>query len=637
MRFTAILMLAAISAAAFAESGDPQLKTDHPWYPGELSCSTFERLFATEAEAYTRATGRKVDNDEDKALAAWYWRNTHYWHGTSATCGYFKDLKDGSWVREYWSGLFAYGFGLCGTTHSQWCGEMEKLLGHGRSRVAGVAGHNSFEVFLTGGAYGEGKWVLLDHDISTVIFAADGSRLISIPEIQADMANLTNPNFKPERQRGWRIGGLYDSDPQAYKTYGVAEYGSGYYGPPPLVHLRAGECLRRYVKPGVETGKTFVYWGINAKQGIPGPARTETWVNQPEKMYNSKTSSGGAAGQARYGNAVYTYKPDFTSGAYKEGAIEEGADHVTFEFYTPYVIGSTPAPGGDWAVYESGGKNGLVLNGKLSGPVKVSVDQGGTWSDAGTAADGMDLTDFVKGKQQYWIRFGAAPKDLADSGLTLRTNCQCNAAIVPRLKNGGSKVTFLATGQAIVSAGPTKAQAEAHVVDGKIGTNTVTLELATPHKEKAVHIYAAAHVSCSCPPNPDVKYQIEYSTDGGKEWKPAVKDWQIVRHTPEPADFWSQTNVFGDATLDGATGATGPVRVRFKNDGGKPYQKVEAHLVYEIAKHGATDVTFAWKENNGETKTATHAYPAAAGKEDTSWTVPTGQNVETVWVEYSAK
>jgi hypothetical protein len=54
--------------------------------------------------------------------------------------------------------MFAHGFGLCGTTHSQWVAEMNALLGHNRARGVGVQGHNSFEAFLTGGPYGDGRW-----------------------------------------------------------------------------------------------------------------------------------------------------------------------------------------------------------------------------------------------------------------------------------------------------------------------------------------------------------------------------------------------------------------------------------------------------------------------------------------------
>src|SRR5438094_7345068 len=84
--------------------GDPQIKTDHPWYPGELSCSTFERLFKTEAEAYTRATGKTVESDEDKVLAAWYWRNLHYAHADDGVGDYWdKGFTKGgdSRSREY--------------------------------------------------------------------------------------------------------------------------------------------------------------------------------------------------------------------------------------------------------------------------------------------------------------------------------------------------------------------------------------------------------------------------------------------------------------------------------------------------------------------------------------------------------
>src|SRR4051794_21073894 len=84
--FCAIAISAAAASiiplrTASAASGDPQLKTDDLYYPGELACSSFDRLFKTEADVYKRATGKDVKTDEDKALAAWYWRNTHFAHG----------------------------------------------------------------------------------------------------------------------------------------------------------------------------------------------------------------------------------------------------------------------------------------------------------------------------------------------------------------------------------------------------------------------------------------------------------------------------------------------------------------------------------------------------------------------------
>src|SRR5438128_8848341 len=153
-----MLLLPIMAVSVRADVGDPQVRTDHPWYPGELACSTFARLAETQAELYRRVTGSRPETDEQKALAAWLWRGTHYWHGEEGAEDLWgKGFTGGGDLRtrEYWTGLFAHGFGLCGTTHAQWVAEMEALLGHSRGRAVGVDGHNSFEVFLTGGPYGK--------------------------------------------------------------------------------------------------------------------------------------------------------------------------------------------------------------------------------------------------------------------------------------------------------------------------------------------------------------------------------------------------------------------------------------------------------------------------------------------------
>ena len=60
-----------------------------------------------------------------------------------------------------------------------------------------------------------------------------------------------------------------------------------------------------------------------------------------------------------------------------------------------------------------------------------------------------------------------------------------NPAVLPRLKDGGTKVTFEASGQAVLSAGPNLPQAQAHLVEGAFGTPAVTLELRSPRGEPA--------------------------------------------------------------------------------------------------------------------------------------------------------
>jgi hypothetical protein len=631
-----IILLTATAGLARAGVGDPQIQTDHPWYPGELACSTFERLFATEAALYERVVGVRPKTDEQKVLAAWLWRNTHYSHaedgaedlwGQGFTRG--GDLR----AREYWTGLFAQGFGLCGTTHSQWVAEMEALLGHNRGRTVGVSGHNSFEVFLTGGPYGDGKWVLLDHDVSTVIFNRDGTALLSIAEVQRDWKRLTDRRYLPTKQHGWLVCGLHPDDGGVYQSYASAEYLAGYSGPPPVVHLRRGETFRRYLQPGLDDGKTFGFWGVNYRTGgIPGPERSHTWVNQPEKMHGSQDGTGYKPGQARYGNAVYIYKPDFRSADYREGVLSEDDRQVVFEFYTPYIIGATPPNEKPWGIYDAGGRNGLVLRGKVSCAVSLSTDQGATWQECGPFRDGMDLTDRVKGRRQYFLRLSAGAKDLADSGLTMTTVCQANPAVMPRLKDGGTTVDFLASGRAVVSAGPNLAQGQRHVVEGKVGTPAVTLELATPRKERALAVYAAAHVFSGNPPRPDIKYQIDVSTDGGKTWQPAVKDWTISRRGHEPKDFWSQSFCWGSAELGDRDVSS--VRVRFRNSGGRSYARCEAHLVYRTAGRDATKVRFAWTDDAGAHQAA-HTFAAVEPdvKNVATWKLATGRNAQTRWVE----
>lgn len=82
-------------------------------------------------------------------------------------------------------------------------------------------------------------------------------------------------------------------------------------------------------------------------------------------------------------------------------------------------------------------------------------------------------------------------------------------------------------------------------------------------------------------------------------------------------------------------GTTGPVRVRFRNDGGKVYLRCEAHLTYRAAGSEATVVTFAWSDDAGEHRDS-HRFAASAGPggEPATWDIPTGRGVRTRWVEF---
>jgi hypothetical protein len=621
------------AANVFAGVGDPQVRTDHPWYPGELACSNFERLFATQAEVYRRVVGVEPKTDQEKSLASWLWRNTHFWHGEEGAQDLWgRGFTSGGDLatREYWTGLFAHGFGLCGTTHAQWVAELNALLGNNRARAVGTAGHVSFEALLQGGPYGDGKWAMLDHDLSTVIFDPKGESLLSIAEIARDYRRLTDRRHAPERQHGWLVCGLHPGDGGVYAERTTALYLSGYSGPPPIVHLRRGESMRRYLEPGLDDGKTFVFWGRNYNtQGVPGPERSRTWVNQPDKMRGSREGTSHRDGQARFANAVYTYEPDFRSGDYREGVIEESGERVVFEFYAPYIIAATPPNDKPWGIYDPGCRNGLVVEGRGGCGVFLSTDQGASWSDCGRLDGRLDLTDLAKGRRQYWLRLDAGAMKLADAALRITTVCQANASIIPRLTDGGCEVVFASSGQAILSAGPNLPQAQPHVVQGGFGTPNVTLEIASPRGEPATALYAAAHVLSSNPPDPAVEYFIDCSTDGGKSWKPILRDWKITRRGDEPKDFWSQSFCWGSAPLDQVNG---PIQVRFHNTGRKSYARAEAHLTYRTAQSDRADVTFAWTDDTGDHE-ASHTFTGEPGREE-AWRIETGRNVKTRWVEY---
>ena len=247
-------LAALIGSTATAGTGDPQVRTDHPWYPGELAFSNFDRLFAHQAELFARVDGRRVESDEDRALASWMWRNTHYWHGEEGK----SDLWGQGFERRPRPEQSASTGPACSPTGSDSAGRptpsgpprWRQLLGHCRGRVTGVQGHNSFEVFLTGGPYGPGRWALLDHDVCTVVFDPEGARLLSIPEVAERPRTADRPGLPPRiARRGWPVSAACIRTTRGLSTSThTAEYLAGYAAAPPMVHLRRGETLRRYLR-----------------------------------------------------------------------------------------------------------------------------------------------------------------------------------------------------------------------------------------------------------------------------------------------------------------------------------------------------------------------------------------------------
>jgi hypothetical protein len=345
-------------------------------------------------------------------------------------------------------------------------------------------------------------------------------------------------------------------------------------------------------------------------------------------MHGSRNGAGHHDGQVRFANAVFTYQPNFGDGSYKEGVLEETTDCVTFEFRSPYVIAATPPNSDAWGIYDQGCRNGLVLEGR-GVQASVSTDGGASWSPKTTLAGRLDLTDIVKGGKQYWLRIGFNSRDeLATAGLRWTTVCQTNVAVLPRLKEEGSEITYQASGQALVSAGPTIAQAKRHLVAGGFGQKQVTLELATPRGEPVAEVFAATQVASSNPPDPRVNYQIEVALDGSGAWQPLVRDWNIPRRGQEPGDFWSQSFCWGSQRLKQETGK---VKVRFTNNGGKTNLRSEMHLAYRVGPTDPLRVTYAWSDSKSKEQRASNVFgPSDAAQ---TWRIPTAKSVVTRWVE----
>ena len=377
-----------------------------------------------------------------------------------------------------------------------------------------------------------------------------------------------------------------------------------------MVRLRKGQRMRRYFEPGLEDGKTFVFWGRNYRTaGIPGPERSRTWVNQPEQMNGSRNGAPHRNGQVRYANVEYVYRP----------AKEEFDDKIV-KFQTPYVIGATPPNDQPWGIYDDGCRNGLVIEGESAKPIDISLNAGRTWISCGRLESRLDLTDHVKGRSQYWLRFGDHPDNLE-----MRTVCQANVSVLPRLKDSGTSVTYAASGKSLLSVGPELDLAKSFVTAGGFGEKQLTFTI-TPDKP-VIGLHVAAHIASGSPPNPKVRYQIEYSLNNGVSWQPVVKDWSIPRRGNEPADFWSQSFCYGSSEISSV--ANQSIQVRFHNDGGKRYLRAEAHLIQNLGGSSPLRVTYNWTDHRGRHREF-HDFDANNGR----WRLETGKDVRTHWVEF---
>ena len=649
-RWLAICLAVGISwqTSAVAEIGDPTIQTDHPQYPGEGAFQT--------PEACARWATAGAKSDQDRALALYNWILTHQWHNASpqewnvpgVTPGQRPDDTE-MVVYDANRGRFSYGFGLCGTVHA-WNEVYWRALGMPARRRA-FPGHTNSDVFL------DGKWRTFDTDMAGIVFNRDGS-VAGYDDIARDLTLL---DFK---KTPWpRYPFAWPQDFEAMRAgwkqvaaggHWYSLYASGYAAQPAVVHLRTGESFTRYFDPDAFGGPSQRrFW--HRQPG--GPDRLWTFANGGTPSHDGDKSN--CRGHTTYGNAVFEYVPDLTGDTFREGvadlsnatasptglrAVDGKAASVVFEHFSPYVICGDPVDDED--PLQHAATDGLVVAGFFNGEIKaqISADQGQSWQVLPTQHDSVrwDLTEHVKGRYGWRLKLswsGAA----AVRELRLTTTCQLSQAIYPRLKPGGSTVTYRSGGQAVVPVLPRLEDEAATVRDfedrakrssnldfvgrrpgqhaayATRGPQPASVVFRINSSTPLVGLSAAARFSARSPSPPGSEFGLSWSIDNGATW-------QRLGHVALPAD-----NEFSSGWVYGSTAAiNGDARsalVRVELNGGGSATRLLAAELYGLRKTApptAATVTYGWTENG---KSLEHAFQVPAGDSTATSLVPTGKNI----------
>ncbi len=317
---------AADLGAARAAVGDPQIRTDHPLYPGELAYSTLDRF--AESIIGSGDWGLGLGSSErDVALKLWLWKITHTLH--DYTPKLWTPLHE--YLREKYKThtaehptrpdpllpprlssedqdslrwTFSFGYALCTTQHGN-IGPQIRAIGQAlgkdwRSRSVDIPGDTNHEIY-----YG-GKWRVFDVNGCTLLFGSSDAKdaeLMSFgdafgPKAGPKHADLLdnapqfNGRYLPKLVWGdvdseglpkpyvWMRGVLldpalyWDGDEVDQKAAVLRlMYNAGYNACPILYSLKKGETFTRWFD-GDDARKEMnlpkaIWWGANTRGG-PG-------------------------------------------------------------------------------------------------------------------------------------------------------------------------------------------------------------------------------------------------------------------------------------------------------------------------------------------------------------------------------
>ncbi len=655
----AVALFVAVPWTLRAEVGDPTLQTDHPQYAGEGAFQTVEDCvrFATQGRS----------SPQERALALYSWILTHQFHLASPqewnVPGMTPDVQqsqDDLIVQDANRARFSYSYGLCGTVHA-WNETYWKALGMPARRRA-FPGHVNSEIFYDNG------WSAFDTDMAGLLFRDDG-RVAGYDDIQRNPALATQakppipcypfawPDDFEVMKQGWR------QVAQGGDWYVM--YNAGYAALPGVVRLRSGETFTRWFDRD--------HWGGPAARRFwhhqpGGPFRNWTFVNQGEPKHQGAESN--SRGNASYCNGEFIYQPDLSHATCFEGAVEKSANlvqqtssprlfsrdqqaaSVTFEHFSPYVICGDPED--DANPMTGKAIDGVVVSGDAVGVVTidVSADHGQTWRQAGEVrnAFSLDLTEHFKGRYGWRIRLTYRGQGGLDR-LEFRTITQVAQTIYPRLKPGGSQITYRAGNRGVTPMRPNFALPEenatwevqelrssnvkyrgrgpqsrlAYEVQGN-KPGIVAFRVTSPQPLQTVN--AAVRYSVRSPSPPNCDFHLDVSTDQGQTWRTFAR-------SDVPADNeFSSGWVYGVAEIPETNVREAIVRAHLYA-GGYPTGLIDAEFygLHATTAAQSLELTYGWREGD-QAKTHKETIPADATEH--RFQVATGETIVDDFVRLAA-
>jgi hypothetical protein len=498
--FVTVALVVASSASAWAQTGDPQLSTDHPYYPGEGAMSTPTRAVA-HALAIPRGSLGSSTN-RDKLIRLFLWRAEHYAHLDSPAVynlpGVAPDPNGGNvLMTEYDSlrAMFSYGFGVCGTNHAQMRAFSDEMGWADRRR--GLQGDTGYEIYVDGG------WRYVNTDQYTLHFLSNSASDHFASLDQVVSTNHRYIEWNPDLGMGYRlpqanthgnyadfagVTGTVANRSLQWRDYyqnvwniaassSIKMYGEGYTASPIVYRLRRGESFTRWLQPGgivSDLGLAgLIWWGYNggnASGTDNAPYAKYSFVQNAPARDDLPGAPEESAGGQRYGNGCFDWTPNLTNNEHLDGAAavtgtlvtggspalrSTGNSTLVLEHFTPYTIAGRPT---DAANPANNAVDGAIVTANTVGTVgvEVSVNAGMTWASVGTlsgAGSQVDFTNTVKGRNQYLLRLSFNDGEGLNS-LRVRTITMLSQAVYPNLKDGSTQITYAASNTGAMELSP---------------------------------------------------------------------------------------------------------------------------------------------------------------------------------------